>query len=187
MVQAIASQTLRDAPDVASARDALLQRLLALGKAHDILLAGNAERARMEAVIRGALALHDNARPGRLRIEGPALDIGPKAALALALMIHELATNAAKFGALSAAAGHVGVTWEIEALADGPQLRLSWAESGGPSVVPPSRKGFGTRLIERAFAGTVAGAVALDYRETGLHCILTAPLAGFQGKDGILN
>jgi len=187
MVQAIASQTLRDAPDVTSARDALLQRLLALGKAHDILLAGNAERAGMEAVIRGALALHDNARAGRLRIEGPALDIGPKAALALALMIHELATNAAKFGALSVEAGHVGVTWQIEALAGAPQLRLSWIESDGPPVAPPSRKGFGTRLIERAFAGTVAGDVVLEYRETGLHCVLTAPLSGFQGKDGILN
>jgi two-component sensor histidine kinase len=187
MVQAIASQTLRDAPDVTSARDALLQRLLALGKAHDILLAGNAERAGMEAVIRGALALHDNARVGRLRIEGPPIEIGPKAALALALMIHELATNAAKFGALSAAAGHVAVTWQIETLAGGPQLRLSWVESDGPPVVQPSRKGFGTRLIERAFAGTVAGDVALDYQTTGLHCVLTAPLAGFQGKDGILS
>ena len=186
MVQAIASQTLRDAPDIPTARDALLQRLLALGKAHDILLAGNAERAGMEAVIRGALALHDNARAGRLRIEGPTIEIGPKAALALALMIHELATNAAKFGSLSAAAGHVGVTWRIETAEDGPRLRLDWAEAGGPPVVAPSRKGFGTRLIERAFAGTVAGEVALDYQPTGLRCVLTAPLAGFQGKDGIL-
>ncbi|MDP4004109.1 PAS domain-containing protein [Methylobacterium sp. NEAU K] len=185
MVQAIASQTLRGAADIESARDALIQRLLALGKAHDILLAGNAEQAGMEAVIRGALALHDNARAGRLRIEGPALDIGPKAALALALMVHELATNAAKYGALTAEMGNVTVTWRIEAAEDEPQVRLTWSESGGPPVLRPTRKGFGTRLIERVLAGTVAGEVALDYRQTGLHCELTAPLTGFQGKDGV--
>ena len=187
IVQAIAAQTLRNASSLDSARDALLQRLVALGKAHDILLASSTEQAGMEAVIRGALALHDNQQAGRFRIEGPPLEIGPKAALALALMIHELATNAAKYGALSTEAGQIGIRWQIEAAGDEPQLRLCWTESGGPPVSTPSRAGFGSRLIERGLAGTIGGTVRLLYEPSGVTCDLVAPVAGFQQKAEILN
>lgn len=187
MVQAIASQTLRNAPDLESAREALIQRLLALGKAHDILLAGIADRADLEALVRGALSLHDDATVGRLQVQGPALDVGPKAALALTLMVHELATNAAKYGALSIETGRVAVEWGIDTDGLEPSLRFSWRESGGPPVDPPTRTGFGTRLIERAFAGTIAGGVCLDFRRSGLRCDLTAPLAGIQDRGEILN
>ena len=186
MVQAITSQTLRNAPSLEAAREALVQRLLALGKAHDILLAGIADRADLEALVRGALSLHDDATVGRLQVRGPALDVGPKAALALSLMVHELATNAAKYGALSVGTGHVAITWRIATDAPEPTLRFSWSESGGPPVEPPTRTGFGTRLIERAFAGTIAGGVRLDFRRSGLRCDLTAPLAGLQEREEIL-
>ena len=187
MVQAITSQTLRNAPDLDSAREALIQRLLALGKAHDILLSGIADRAALDALVRGALSLHDDATVGRLHVEGPALDVGPKAALALTLMVHELATNAAKYGALSRESGRVAVTWRIDT--DGPEPRLSfcWSESGGPPVERPTRIGFGTRLIERGLAGTIAGEVCLDFRRSGLRCDLTAPLAGIQENGDLLN
>lgn len=187
MVQAITSQTLRKAPDLESARESLVQRLLALGKAHDILFAGIADRADLEALVRGALSLHDDATIGRLKVRGPALDVGPKAALALSLMVHELATNAAKYGALSVGTGHVAVTWRIDTDGPEPRLLFRWSESGGPPVDPPTRTGFGTRLIERAFSGTIAGGVCLDYRRSGLRCDLTAPLAGIQDQAGILN
>lgn len=187
MVQAIAAQTLRNAASLDDARDALLRRLIALGKAHDILLASNTEQAGMESVIRGALALHDNQQAGRFRIEGPALEIGPKAALALALMIHELATNAAKYGSLSTETGHVGIRWRIEEADDAPQVRLGWTEEGGPPVTTPTRAGFGTRLIERGLAGTIGGVVKLAYHPSGVVCDLVAPLAGFQEKVEILN
>lgn len=169
LVQSIASQTLRNASDVETARDALSLRLIALGKAHDILLAGRRDAADLEEVVRGSLGLHADG-PDRFRVEGPPVHIGPGAALSLALILHELATNAAKYGALSAENGRVAVAWTT----DDAVLRLSWLESGGPAVVTPTRKGFGTRLIERGLAG---GEVRTAFDADGLSCELTTALS----------
>ncbi|HEX8416101.1 MAG TPA: PAS domain S-box protein, partial [Methylobacterium sp.] len=139
MVQAIASQTLRNATDVDAAKEALAARLIALGQAHDILLTGERESAGMAEVIGGALTLHDDQQPGRFRIEGPPILIGARAALSLALMMHELATNAAKYGALSVPEGRVAIAWAIDASRDEPSLRLTWTEAGGPPVSAPLR------------------------------------------------
>ncbi len=102
-------------------------------------------------------------------------------------MIHELATNAAKYGSLSTETGHVGIRWRIEEADDAPQVRLGWTEEGGPPVTTPTRAGFGTRLIERGLAGTIGGVVKLAYHPSGVVCDLVAPLAGFQEKVEILN
>ena len=177
MVQAIASQTLRNAPDFETAKEALAARLIALGKAHDILLTGARESAGIAAVIAGALAIHDDGQAGRLALDGPAIEVGPKAALSLALMIHELATNAVKYGALSVPGGRVAVTWSLEPDA---VVRMLWTERGGPAVAPPTRKGFGSRLIERGLAGAVGGSVGLAYEPEGVVCRVEAPLSGFQ-------
>lgn len=179
MVQAIATQTLRNAPDPVVARDALAARLIALGKAHDILMSGQGESAAMQQIITEALKLHDDGTQGRFRIEGPPVICGSKAGLSLALMIHELATNAAKYGALSKPDGRVGVRWDLSGPAGGETLTFHWQEQGGPSVVPPTRKGFGSRLIERGLAGSVGGEVTMRYPAEGVTCTLTAPLAGF--------
>ncbi|MGF3022006.1 PAS domain S-box protein [Methylobacterium aquaticum] len=176
MVQAIAVQTLRNATDPAAAREALVARLVALGKAHDILLTGEGEGADLRAVLDSALAIHDDGRPGRFRLQGPPVPCGARAALSLALMAHELATNAVKYGALRSPDGHVTLDWTITDPAD-PVLALRWQEHGGPRVTPPSRKGFGSRLIERGLAGTVDGEVATHYPPEGVVCTLTAPLA----------
>jgi two-component sensor histidine kinase len=180
MVQAIASQTLRNAPDFESAKEALAARLIALGKAHDILLTGARESAGIDAVIAGALAIHDDGQAGRLALEGPMIEVGPKAALSLALMMHELATNAVKYGALSVPGGRVAVTWSLDADA---MVRMLWTESGGPKVAPPTRKGFGSRLIERGLAGAVGGSVGLAYEPDGVVCRVEAPLSGFQAAE----
>lgn len=169
LVQSIASQTLRNAPDVETARDALSLRLIALGKAHDILLAGRRDSADLGDVVRGSLGLHADG-PERFHIDGPSLHVGPGAALSLALLLHELATNAAKYGALSAENGRVTVDWSV----DEAMLRLSWRETGGPAVVAPTRKGFGTRLIERGLAG---GEVRTAFDMAGLTCELTTALS----------
>ncbi|WP_336488920.1 PAS domain-containing sensor histidine kinase [Methylobacterium nigriterrae] len=182
MVQAIAAQTLRNATDFEAAKEALAARLIALGKAHDILLTGERESAGIDAVIAGALSLHDDRQPGRFAIRGPAIEVGPKAALSLSLMMHELATNAAKYGALSVPEGRVMVDWEVAEAAE-PTVRLAWRERGGPPVSPPARKGFGSRLIERGLAGAVGGEVALAYEPAGVVCRVEAPLAGFQAMD----
>ncbi|WP_133123690.1 sensor histidine kinase, partial [Methylobacterium frigidaeris] len=176
MVQAIAVQTLRNATDPAAAREALVARLVALGKAHDILLTGAGESASLRAVLEGALAIHDDGRLGRFRLTGPPVPCGAPAALSLALMAHELATNAVKYGALRTPDGHVTLDWTVTDAA-APVLALRWQEHGGPLVTPPARKGFGSRLIERSLAGTVDGEVATHYPPEGVVCTLTAPLA----------
>ncbi|QRE72745.1 PAS domain S-box protein [Methylobacterium aquaticum] len=175
MVQAIAVQTLRNAADPAAAREALVARLVALGKAHDLLLTGEGESADLRAVLADALAIHDDGRPGRFRLGGPPVPCGAPAALSLALMAHELATNAVKYGALRTPEGYVTLDWTITDPA-APVLALRWQEHGGPRVTPPARKGFGSRLIERGLAGTVDGEVATQYLPEGVVCTLTAPL-----------
>ncbi|SFJ57560.1 HWE histidine kinase domain-containing protein [Methylobacterium brachiatum] len=186
LVQAIAAQTLRNAPDIDAAREALAARLVALGQAHDVLLAGHlagqAETASVAAVVTGSLALHQDGR-GRFELNGPDLLIGPSAALSLALMLHELGTNAVKYGALSTETGRVAVRWETGCDAAGDDgFTLVWRESGGPPVAPPRRRGFGSRLIERGLAGAVGGRAELDFARDGLVCTLTAPLAGFRAE-----
>jgi PAS domain S-box-containing protein len=175
MVQAIAVQTLRNATDPASAREALVARLVALGKAHDILLTGEGESADLRAVLESALAIHDDGRPGRFRLSGPPVPCGARAALSLALMAHELATNAVKYGALRTPEGHVTLDWTVGGTG-APALALRWQEHGGPPVTPPTAKGFGSRLIERGLAGTVDGEVSTHYPPEGVVCTLTAPL-----------
>lgn len=182
MVQAIARQTLNTAPNKESASETLGARLIALGRAHDILLTGLGESADMQAVIAGALNLHDDGRPGRFVLEGPILRVGEKAALSLSLMIHELATNATKYGALSTPKGWVNVTWAVTGTPGEETVELAWRERGGPPVQAPTRKGFGSRLIERGLAGTVGGVVVLQYPAEGVSCTLTAPLSGMQSQ-----
>ncbi len=189
MAQAIASQTLRNVTDVGSVKEALVARLVALGKAHDILLSGEGdEGAGLEAVLAGALAIHDDGEPDRIRLSGPAIEVGPKAALSLSLMIHELATNAAKYGAFSVPGGRVGVEWTIEGGEEGKPgpdalVRMVWTERGGPPVKVPTRKGFGSRLIERGLSGAVGGATQTDYAADGVICRITAPLGGLLEKE----
>ncbi len=183
MVQAIAAQTLRNAPDLDAARDALADRLVAMGKAHDMLLSGTREGASLDAVVRSSLVIHDDAAADRFRMSGPHVGVGSRAALSLALTVHELATNAAKYGALSTARGCVLVEWTIDRAGPEPVLRLRWREVDGPRVKPPTRRGFGSRLIERGLAGTIGGEVRLAYPVEGVTCELTAPLAEIQA-DG---
>ena len=157
MVQAIATQTMRGATDVESAKSVLASRLIALGKSHDLLLGGTLTSAPLASLIENALQLHRD-RFDRFVLEGPPLTVGSKASLSLSLMLHELATNAAKYGALSTAAGYVRITWTVDDAAD-PRVTFTWTEIGGPPVVPPARTGFGTRLIGRGLAGSFGGEV----------------------------
>ena len=179
MVQAIAAQTLRSAVDLAAAGDVLAGRLAALGQSHDLLLGGELASSPIRDVVGRALHLHADAS-GRFDISGPEVLVGGQVALSLSLMLHELATNAAKYGALSNAAGRVAVTWEVRGAGEAARLRLSWTESGGPPVTPPVRRGFGTRLIERGLAGQVGGEVDLSFTREGLAFAIEAPLAAFQ-------
>ncbi|MGU3422943.1 PAS domain S-box protein [Methylobacterium sp. D54C] len=173
LVQSIASQTLRNAEDIEEAREALAARLIALGKSHDILLSGRSDSAPIAAIIEGALSLHQD-REGRFRPSGPDLHIGPSAALALSLMLHELATNATKYGALAKPQGYVDLVWTVCGAKADAEFKLVWTEHGGPPVTPPRRRGFGSRLIQRGLAG---GAVDIRYPPEGVVCTLTTSVA----------
>jgi PAS domain S-box-containing protein len=179
MVQAIATSTLRGASDIDVAREVLGSRLVALGKAHDMLLGGAAESAPLSAVVREGVGVQE-AAGARVSFDGPEVDIGGKAALSLALTLHELTTNAVKYGALSVPDGRVSLRATLVEAPAGPDLRIVWAESGGPPVVPPTRKGFGSRLIERGLTAQVGAKLALAYPREGVTCVIEAPLVNFQ-------
>ena len=174
-VQAIALQTLAGvAPEI---RQVLEDRLLAVASAHEILTRENWEGAGLPDVVAAALIPFQT--PGRIRFRtsGPGLQLRPRASLALAMGLHELATNSLKYGALSAETGLVEIQWEV-AEANIPKLCLTWTERGGPPVVPPSRAGFGTRMIERTLAQDLGGTTQISFdNPAGVMCHVEAPLA----------
>lgn len=181
MVQAIASQTLRGATDLDEAREAFAARLISLGRAHDILTQASWTAAPIADVVEGALSMHRQADASRIRVTGPNVLLGAKPALSLAMALHELATNAAKYGALSNEGGAVDLRWHVVHEGEQPRFCLTWSEQGGPPILSqPTRRGFGSRLIERSFASEVGGEVRLTYAPTGLVCRLEAPLASMQ-------
>jgi PAS domain S-box-containing protein len=177
-VQAIAVQTLRGAANK-EVVDAFEGRILALSKAHSLLGRKHWETVSLRDVIDQILqpfGLNDR-RVARFSVEGDDVRLQPKAALSLAMLFHELATNAAKHGALSnGAAGKVNIAWRAERTSQGNRMRLRWQESGGPPVTPPDRKGFGSRLIERGMARDLGGEVRLDYEPTGVACQIIMPV-----------
>jgi PAS domain S-box-containing protein len=167
IVQSIANQTLRLATDTEVGR-------LALSTAHDILLSGHRDAAAIRNVLEGAVSLHDIA--GQIDMKGPDVALGAQDSLSLALVVHELATNALKYGALSNPDGRVLIEWAMigSGEAGQPVLQIDWKETGGPPVETPSRQGFGSRLIR---AGLSAGSSTLDYEPDGLRCRLVATLS----------
>ena len=178
MVLSIASQTLRRVPDRAPV-EAFEQRVHALSTAHDVLLRRSWAEAPIAEVVRAVMAGSGHA--DRIEVTGPDFELGPRATLSLSLLLHELATNAVKYGALSTPTGRVAVTWAREGARDAEEMVLDWRERGGPSVRPPAdgdRKGFGSRLIRMGLVGT--GGVELRYPETGFEATMRAPLTHLQ-------
>jgi len=164
-VQAIAAQTLRTTREPAGFKLAFEARLMALSSTHDLLTATSWRSAALTDVLN--LELHPFGSD-RYSCTGPDLDLAPSEALALGLIFHELATNAAKYGALSRPGGQVIVSWSIVAKEGLPWLELEWREASGPEVKPPSRRGFGSRLIERSLGA--AGSSVLKFQSDGLIC-----------------
>lgn len=176
IVQSMAAQSLRQLNDESRPKlQAFEDRLFALARAHDVLTRENWEGAELREIIDEVLEPYLRQKTKHLDIEGPRLRLIPRTALAIAMAVHELATNAAKYGALSVSSGCVVITWAVTP-GDVPSLVLKWQERDGPPVTAPTRRGFGTRLIERSLAQDVGGDVQLTYAPTGVVCVMDIPL-----------
>lgn len=169
-VQSIVSQTLRHATAPRDAAQAISARIMALSGAHDVLTRQNWEGADLGSLIAGALDPFRGPGPEAFDLQGPDMRVGPYAAMSIALALHELATNAVKYGALSRPSGRVAIRWAVE---DGEDFRLQWIETGGPAVVRSDRRGFGSRLILQVLPEQLQGRAEMDYRPEGIAFCLT--------------
>jgi two-component sensor histidine kinase/PAS domain-containing protein len=168
-VQSIAVHTAREASDVGRFMDDFVGRLIALARTNDALTKNAWSGADVQDLLQRELG---DTFPGRIQLEGPPLRVNAIEAQALGMIIHELATNAAKYGALSTPAGSVLVSWRVEAPS---RFTLEWEETGGPRVEPPTRQGFGSRLIARLTKGDLRGDLETNYRPEGLQVRISAP------------
>lgn len=173
-VQSIAVQTYRASPEPSAFLDKFQGRLLALSKAHDLLTRRSWTGLNLADLLDAELAPFGTER---IRREGPDTALQPRAALVFAMVVHELATNAGKYGALARASGRVSLRWSMEEVRGERRLQLSWQESGGPPVSTPPARGFGTRFIERTIRMDLGGSVELGFAPAGLHCRLSFPIA----------
>jgi two-component sensor histidine kinase len=172
-VQAIAMQTFRSRAEP-EATEAFQARLMALSGAHDILTREHWDGADLRDIVMQATAPH-RGDPGRVRFAGPSVRLLPKSALALAMALHELCTNAVKYGALKGEHGRVSIEWQIANASGAPRLRLRWEETGGPPVQEPTKQGFGSRLL-RSVSEDLDAQVELRYPSTGVVCTIDAGL-----------
>jgi two-component sensor histidine kinase len=178
MVTAITSHTLRGSSDQAQVQT-LQQRLMALSSAHDILLQSDWKAALLGDV--AAAAVNSAGVAGRISLEGPDVSIGSKAALNVALILHELTTNALKHGSLSVGGGSVDLIWRLEGKGSDQTLRMTWRETKGPAVSKPERIGFGSKLISAGLSGS--GGVVVAYNGSGLMCEISAQLGDLQHAE----
>lgn len=185
LVQSIANQTFRQATDVTAASASFAARLEALGRATDVLTATSWRAATVREVAETSLASLEHLAD-RVALSGPDVELEPNVCLALALAFHELATNACKYGSLSNDRGQVSLDWSAtEGSDDAPgRFKLQWQESGGPTVVPPTRTGFGSKMIERSLRSYFRGEASLRYDPAGLVFRIDAPMPAAIDQSG---
>ena len=171
-VQSVAMQTRRTATDLDAFTRAFEGRLMALNRAHELLMREIGTGALLHDLLLENVAPYEDQPGQRFRFAGPPVRLGSEVAVTLAMALHELTTNAAKYGALSTAGGRINVEWRAEA--PGGPITIEWTESGGPPVSEPSRRGFGSELIEKGLARQFGGTATLQFREDGLRCLITA-------------
>ena len=171
-VQAIASQSLRSADTLEQARSAIENRLAALSRVHDLLLKANWSEAMLNAVVKTAIEPFETKAAQQFSVHADTLKLSPNAVLPIAMVINELCTNAVKYGALSTPAGNVA----IDASIDGNMLRFNWTEKNGPVVREPSRRSFGSKLMEHAFVSQLEAKASLKFAPGGVCYELEAPL-----------
>lgn len=176
-VQSIVTQALRRPAEPAAIREAIESRVLALSRSHDLLSSANWDGAGLHDLVDIALQPFEviSGRPERFTVVGDNVQLSPKTTLSLAIAIHELATNAVKYGAFSNDTGTIAIDWTMVPDAAADRLMLRWRERDGPTVTPPSRKGFGSWVMERGLGHELGAHVSLDYSSDGLACTIDIP------------
>lgn len=174
LIQGLSAQSFRDGMTIGEAKQAFEGRLAALAAAHTVLTTENWTSASLRTIVEGVVRSFGDA--GRFHIAGPDIRLPPKTSVSFALALHELGTNAVKYGALSVPPGRVGVEWSLARGEAGDRLLFEWRETGGPAVAPPRQRGFGSRMLERGLANELQGDVALQFGPAGLTCTIDAPL-----------
>jgi two-component system CheB/CheR fusion protein len=175
-VQAIAAQTFHNSGVDLHARQTFEARLLNLANAHTALTNESWDSVALRDLILSTLRPYGAPNPARFSVSGPDVRVQPKSAVALSMAIHELSTNAAKYGALSVESGRVAIGWTVT----NGRFRLRWQEHGGPPVSPPTRKGFGSIMIERVLAEQLGGGVTISYDASGVVCSIDVPFDAIQ-------
>ncbi|HJR57204.1 MAG TPA: sensor histidine kinase [Rhizomicrobium sp.] len=183
MVAAIVRQTMRGAASLAEAEKSISVRLLAMSRAHDVLLKLDTRSASLTGIVGGAMEQHV-ATAAHVSITGEEMDVNPAAVLPLALILNELSTNATKYGALSSEAGRVSLRWTCDCETD--SFFLWWEEKGGPPVAAPRDRGFGSRLLECAIPGQLGGEGHLSFPLTGVRYALRAKMAKIAWRESAL-
>ena len=176
-VQSMASQTLRTSPNLTEAKLRFEARLMALSKVHDVLTREKWESAPFADIVERAIGPYRGTGTDRFTVSGPDIRISAGRALAFAMTLHELCTNAVKYGALSNDKGKVGIVWSMSTPKKSePVFKFRWNEKGGPAVTPPTKRGFGTKLIERSLASDLGGTVNMTFAKTGVTCSIVTKL-----------
>lgn len=176
-VQSICLHTYRSTPDEFVQR--FEDRLMALSKTHNLLTRRRWTGVGVRELLEQEFAPYGDLADTRIALEGPELTLAPRTGLALSMAMHELITNAAKYGALSTDAGSVRISWTLNAMEEPARqtlFSLRWSEQGGPPIEPPTRRGFGHRLIERSIAKDLGGRAELHFDREGLQCSIGFPL-----------
>lgn len=177
-IQSIVSQTLRNVDGASAASTAITRRILALSKAHNVLTNENWSGASLKMMVDSALDAFEENGVKRFHLLGPELRLGPHAAMSIALAVHELATNALKYGALSVPEGFVEIEWGVE----GDQFHFLWREHDGPVVTEPARKGFGSRLILQVLPYELSGKAELKFEPSGVIFALDTTIEAIRDK-----
>lgn len=184
-IQAIATQTFGRGRSINEELSAFTGRLQAMGHMHELLVAEDWKAADIHEIVERSVQNFQDGNGAVIRFQGPMLSFRAKAALALSLALHELCTNAAKYGALSAAGGQIEITWRIDRSTGTPRFCFEWTETGGPPVRAPRRRGFGTLMIERALAAELNADVHINYAKTGLICQIEANVSDLTETDDL--
>lgn len=176
-IQAIASQTFRQAQVDQTVLHAFQGRLLSLNRAHAALFNTNWEGLDIHAVLHECLDPYQSKGEGRILLAGPSIRLAPQTAISLTMAVHELCTNAAKYGSLSTESGTLSVQWSLD-----DRFNMVWRETGGPAVVQPQRQGFGTTMLQRVLSDQLQGSVTVTFEKSGLVCSIDAPAEGVRAS-----